>query len=48
MRKSKEKRNVYKGKQGGMYRGLTVSVKLLDAVIIGGLLLTAFIILASI
>ncbi len=33
---------------GGLYRGVTVSIKLLDAVIIGGLVLMAFLIFASV
>ena len=35
-------------KKGGLYRNLNVSVKLLDAVIIGGLTVIACIIFASV
>ena len=33
---------------GGLYRGITVSIGLLDAIIIGGLTLIAFLIFASV
>ena len=33
--------------KGGLYRNINVSVKMLDAVIIGGLLAIAFIIMVS-
>ncbi len=38
----------YKRKKGGLYSNLNVSVRLLDALIIGGLAVIAFIIFASV
>ena len=44
----KDKKLQHYRPSGGLYRNLNVSVKLLDAVIIGGLAVIAFIIFASI
>ena len=44
----KDKKQQYFRHSGGLYRNLNVSVRLLDAVIIGGLTVIAFIIFASV
>ena len=44
----KEKKQQHFRHSGGLYRNLNVSVRLLDAVIIGGLAVIAFIIFASV
>lgn len=43
----KEKSRTVERKSGGLYRNLNVSVRLLDGIIIGGLMLIAFVIMAS-
>lgn len=45
MKKHKE---IHYNSGGGLYRGITISIRLLDAVIIGGLTLIAFLIFASV
>ena len=44
----KKEKEIHLRPSGGIYRNINVSVKLLDAVIIGGLSLIAFIIIASV
>ena len=44
----KDTKRKYSGKAGGLYRNLTISIKLLDAIIIAGLVLTAFLIIVSV